>query len=70
MARKKVHAELQLQNIRHDRLLGSVKQNDNKMTKLIKSNLNEKIVIILQEQWTKQCETGEFKFMQEFSKKE
>ena len=33
-----------------DRLLGSVKQNDNKMTKLIKSNLNEKIVIILQEQ--------------------
>ena len=50
MARKKVHAELQLQNIRHDRLLGSVKQNDNKMTKLIKSDLNEKIAIILQEQ--------------------
>ena len=66
MAREKVHAELQLQNIRYDRLLRSVKENDNKMTKLIKSNLNEKIAIILQEQ----CQTGEFKFIQEFSKKE
>ena len=70
MAREKVHAELQLQNIRYDRLLGSVNENDNKMTKLIKSNLNEKIAIILQEQCTKQCQTGEFKFIQEFSKKE
>ena len=40
------------------------------MTNLIKSNFNEKIAIILQEQWTKQCETGELKSIQEFSKKE
>ena len=40
------------------------------MTNLIKSNFNEKIAIILQEQWTKQCQTGELKSIQEFSKKE
>ena len=40
------------------------------MTNLIKSSFNEKITIILQEQWNKQCQTGEFKSIQEFSKKE
>ena len=40
------------------------------MTNLIKSSLNEKIAIILQEQWTKKCQTGELKSIQEFSRKE
>ena len=40
------------------------------MTNLIKSSFNEKIAIILQEQWTKQYEAGELKSQQEFSKKE
>ena len=40
------------------------------MVNLIKSNFNEKIAIILQEQWTKQCQTGELKSVQVFSKKE
>ena len=40
------------------------------MTNLIKSNFNDKIVIILQEQWTKECQTRELKSLQEFSKKE
>ena len=40
------------------------------MTNLIKSNFNEKIAIILEDQQTKQCQPGELKSMQEFSKKE
>ena len=40
------------------------------MTNLIKSNFNKKIAIILEEQQTKQCQPGELKSMQEFSKKE
>ena len=40
------------------------------MSNLIKENFNEKIAIILQEQWTKQCQTEEFKSMQELKKKE
>ena len=39
------------------------------MTKLIKTDINEKIAIVLQEQWTKQCQTRELKSI-EFSKKE
>ena len=34
------------------------------------SNFSEKIALILQEQQTKQCQTGELKSIQEFSKKE
>ena len=40
------------------------------MANLIKSNFNDKVVIILQEQWTKQCQTGDLKSIQVFSKKE
>ena len=40
------------------------------MTNLIKSNFNENVAMILQEQWTKQCQTGERKSTEEFSKKE
>ena len=40
------------------------------MANLIKSNLNEKIAIFLQEQWTKQCQTEDLKSIQEISKKE
>ena len=40
------------------------------MANLIKSNFNEKIAIILQERWTKQCQTGQLKSVQVFSKKE
>ena len=40
------------------------------MANLIKSNFNKKIAIILQEQWTKQCQRREVKSIQEFSKKE
>ena len=39
------------------------------MSNLIKEKFNEKIAIILQEQWTKQCQTEEFKSMQELKKK-
>ena len=55
MIKEKVQAELQLQKTRHERQLESVKQIGNEMTNLIKSNFNEKIAMILQEQWTKQC---------------
>ena len=34
------------------------------MTNLIKSNFYEKIAIIPQEQWTKQCQTGDLKSIQ------
>ena len=37
-----------LQEIRYNRQLESVEQIDNEMTKLIKSNFNNKIAIILQ----------------------
>ena len=40
------------------------------MTNLIRSNFIEKIAIVPQQQWTKQCQTGELKSIQEFSKKE
>ena len=39
------------------------------MLNLIKEKFNEKIAKILQEQWTKQCQTEEFKSMQELKKK-
>ena len=70
LTKVKVRAKLQLQKIRSERQLESVKQIDNALTNLIKSSFNEKIVIILQEQWTKQCQTAEHKSKQEFSKKE
>ena len=37
---------------------------------LIKNNFNDKIEIIVQEQWTKQCKKGGLKSIQEFSNKE
>ena len=40
------------------------------MKNLIKSNFNDKITIIKQEQWIKKCQTGVLKTTQEFSKKE
>ena len=67
LTKEKVHAELQLQKIRYERQLESLKQIDNEMAKLIKSSSNEKIAIMLQEQWTKQCEARELKCKQEFS---
>ena len=70
MTKEKVRAELQLQKIRYERQLESVKQIDNEKTNLIKSNFNEKMTIIMPEQWTKQCQTGELKSIQNFSKKE
>ena len=70
LTKEKVCAKLQLQKMRYKRQLESIKQTDNEMANLIKSNFNQKIAIILQEQWTKQCQTGELKSMQEFSKKE
>ena len=64
LTKEKVRAELQLQKIRYERQLEFVKQIDNEMTNLIKSNFNEKIVIILQEQWTKPCQARELKSIQ------
>ena len=40
------------------------------MINVIKINFNEKNLIILQEQWAKQCQRGELKSIKEFSKKE
>ena len=54
LTKEKVRAELQIQKIRYERQLESIKQIDNDMTNLIKSSFSEKIAIILQEQWTKQ----------------
>ena len=51
-AKEKVLTELQLQQIRYERQLESVKQIYKGMTNLIKSNFIE------QEQYTKQCRTG------------
>ena len=70
LTKEKVRAELQLQKIRYERQLESIKQIDNEMTNLIISNFNENIAVILQEQWIKQCQAGELKSIQEFSKKE
>ena len=50
LTKEKVRAELQLQKIRHERQLKSVREIDNKMTNLIESSFNEKFTIILQEQ--------------------
>ena len=49
-----LYVQLQLQKVRYDRQFESLEQTDNEITNLIKSNLDEKIVVILQEQWTKQ----------------
>ena len=65
----KENFELQLQKIRYERQLESVKQIDNEMTNLIKSSFSEKIAIILLEQWTKQCQTGELKPNKSFQRK-
>ena len=70
LAKEKVRAELLLQKIRYQRQLDSIKQIDNEMKTLITTNFNEQIASKLQEQWTKQCQTGEFKSVQEFSNKE
>ena len=70
LIKEKVQAELQLQKSRYERQLESVKQIGNEMTNLIKSNFNEKITMILQEQWTKQCQIRELKSIKKFSKKE
>ena len=59
LRKEKVRAELQLQRIRYERQSECLKQIDNKMTNLIKSNFNEKIPIILQYQWTKYCQIGD-----------
>ena len=69
LTKEKVHAELQLQKTKYERQLESIKQHDNAMANLIKSNFNDKITIIQQEQWIKQCQTGVLKSIQEFSKK-
>ena len=68
MDKERVRAESQLQKMRYETQIESFRQIDNRMTNLIKSNFNEKIAIILQR--TKQCQTGELKFILEFSKKE
>ena len=70
LRKEKVRAKLQLQKIRYERQLEFVKEIDNAMTRLIESSLNDKIARILPEQWTKQCQTGELRSKQEFSKKE
>ena len=70
MIKEKVRVILHLQTNRSEGQLESVKQDDNEMTILIKRNFSEHIAIILQEQWTKQCQTEELKYIQEFSKKE
>ena len=50
LTKEKLRAELQLQNIRYERQLDFIKKIDGEMTNLIKSNFNEKIAIIQQEQ--------------------
>ena len=54
LIKEKIRAESQLQKIRDERQLESVKQIDSEMTNLIKSSLHEKIAIILQEKWIKE----------------
>ena len=46
LTKEMVRDELQLQKIKYERQLESVKQIDKEMTNLIKSNFNEKIAII------------------------
>ena len=48
LTKEKVRDKLQLQKIRYERQLESIKQIDNEMTNLIKSNFNEKVTITLQ----------------------
>ena len=50
LIKQKVRVEIQLQKIRYERQLESIKQIDSEMTNLIKSNFNGKITILLQEQ--------------------
>ena len=69
LTKKKVCAELQLQKTKYERQLESIKKYDNAMTNLIKSNFSDKITILQHKQWTKQCQTGVLKPIQEFSKK-
>ena len=47
LRKERVCAELQLQNIKYERQLKSVKQIDSEMANLTKSNFNEKIPTIL-----------------------
>ena len=49
LIKEKVRAELQIQKIRYERHLESLKEIDNEMANLIKNNFNEKIAIILRE---------------------
>ena len=49
LIKEKVRAELQIQEIRYERHLESLKEIDNEMVNLIKNNFNEKIAIILRE---------------------
>ena len=44
-------------NSDYERQLESIKQIDSEMTNLIKSYFDDKIAIILHEQWAKQCKT-------------
>ena len=46
-----------------------MKQIDNEMTNLLKSSFNEKIVLILQKQWTKQGSKQEFSEKEQWFKK-
>ena len=50
LAEEKVRVELQLQKIRYERQLESVKQINKEMRNLTKSSFIEKIAIILQKQ--------------------
>lgn len=71
MTKRKVRTELQLQKVRYKRQLEFCKKKiDNEMENLIKRSFNEKKTIILQKQWTKQCEIRNLKFVQELSMKE
>ena len=47
--KEKVRTELQLQKVRYERQLDSIKQIDKEIANLIKSSFNKKIAIILQE---------------------
>ena len=63
MTKEKLHAESKSHKKLGKRQLESINQVNNEMTNLIKSNFNKKISIILQEQWAKQGQTGEFNFI-------
>ena len=70
LRKEKVRTQLQLQKTKYKRQSESLKQYDNAMTNLIKSNFSDKITILQHKQWTEQCQTGVLKLIQEFSKKE